>query len=254
MPRYCVNHIMVNELIQFGYTFSLVSVFVAILTITLLAFVGFWRPDFLDSRIFLWILGLAVGVPLAAFVLTLFCSLFEILLEFLLDRLIWIISLTQHDTNDHTDTLDNSRREWTSQPPRFGWQSSVDAPQLPGSFTTNKLCDNCLLVVKESGLISGSPEINTRRIEWHDHYSSLQELQVSSDKSCHLCSIFVYSLQHRYQTPQNTKLKIKVWEQPWGEKRYMQLYHGGNELSKEIQIIEGGLSSSDSIFTTLTNI
>lgn len=171
-------------------------------------------------------------------------------------------------------------RRWTIRFPRRGYHRSSDKGiNFADSCMTNKLCERCLQLVRESGLLVGSKWLLTRSLEWHNSHISLRELQISSQEFCHLCTIFWCSIpESRRQATeeadarleeelhaleinhlgsydfspievqdrifQSMRLRVRVWEEPSGhwhdeQAQYMQLYRGEDSLCKELRIEEG---------------
>ncbi|KAF4633669.1 hypothetical protein G7Y89_g4444 [Cudoniella acicularis] len=91
-------------------------------------------------------------------------------------------------------SFDEFWRRWVIQPPRFDLRLPKTPPEASDSSTTNMMCEKCLRVVSESGLLTGSKDIFTRRYELHEWHKSLRDLQASSQILCHLCNIFWYSI------------------------------------------------------------
>ncbi|KAF4633853.1 hypothetical protein G7Y89_g4264 [Cudoniella acicularis] len=84
---------------------------------------------------------------------------------------------------------------YTIQTPRFGWQSSAERPQIMDTCIASSLCEKCFQIVSASGLLAGSMWIVTKRLEWHNFHSSLQDLEHSSSLVlCHLCAILCYAI------------------------------------------------------------
>lgn len=158
---------------------------------------------------------------------------------------------------------------WTVQSSRVGWQSfsahlnSNDQPQFrhehKSDQPTSRLCDECLRVVNQSGLLSGSIFMFVRRNEFHDWRISSQASTLNSARvTCHLCSIFRNSFLENTaggygfstndtphdQNGQIEQQKIKIWEErnpDWYKRpqRFMQVYRGRQKLTSRLEITEG---------------
>jgi hypothetical protein len=98
-------------------------------------------------------------------------------------------------------------RHWTFQSPRFGWESipqsrskmsdSVDGDEEHMHYkTTSQLCEGCLGIVENSGLIVGSSRVIVPREEihvWSLHIKGV-EIYGEDQVDCHLCNILWYTM------------------------------------------------------------
>lgn len=141
-------------------------------------------------------------------------------------------------------TFNEFWEEWIIKPPQFDLQLPKTLSESNDAITgtTSTLCEQCMLIVSSSGLLTGSRETFTRRCEWHDWHKTLEDLQISTEKHCHLCTIFWSSIPKSKSCVRSfLQLRVKLWTgssggHKTGEDYFLRVYRGGDKLSKPIKI------------------
>ncbi|KAF1966583.1 hypothetical protein BU23DRAFT_603488 [Bimuria novae-zelandiae CBS 107.79] len=116
----------------------------------------------------------------------------------------WLRSITCSILTTAEVSIHQSRKNWTIAPLRLSWRSYqvlsdsrtplLSDPVLSGEdvFFTSRLCKECLRIVQDSSLISGSRVPLVRRVEWHECTFHFQG--VKSSGTCHMCRIMWFSI------------------------------------------------------------
>lgn len=144
------------------------------------------------------------------------------------------VSSLRFGWRSYRQSMNSFLQKWTLSSRRLGWRSlrafpDSETPILSGAEcphvcqTTSKLCQECLQIVEQSRLLSGSFYILTRCTEWYKWGIPLRGSEfTASRRSCQLCNILWNSLDEQTRrrlapaTPRRDWLWVSIWENEKG--------------------------------------